>query len=660
MPDMNDEQHQDTSAGSSRRRRVEFNAEYSVDPSFGRIVEPHRDPAGHIDRFLRERCVMEAGTRTSARELYDAYCEWSQSRQEMPVSQFGLGKRLGDLGVDRMKSGSVRYYVGIFVSQEPSQEGRESGTRPNGARPNCTEATAEASQMGHELGRPQGHGDTDRDAFGTPSGPLGAPSSPSDLSEPSADLCNFQRDADGLEYWTTTNGISRDLYRLTDGWPRRVDGDLFTDDGTGTIRWLPTPASMFAWLKSRSGVKWLDGADADDRSFVTREELHCHLRATAQSYVTVEEAPHQPRVPGVYYACGDPPEMEESEAREVLDELMQWFRPATDADEAVLWAYVLTQFWGGPAGGRPLIVVTGADERHRQQTGKTAAAQLLGGIAAEVFKPRLPKRGQLGGDDLSKQLVSRVGRRRRVALIDNKTGTLDDEEMADLLTAAEIHGRGAFEGQSMRPNTITWVMTTNELAMSADLAGRSIAVRLRKPETYGDWQTRVARWIASRRDDIISAACALLRPQAHRVTIPEALHTRFPVWDTEVLATHPHAIDALRARLDYLAVADFEEDEVAIFESHAESQVDARDAVGVLEVTATQLAQWWCDAIGARTNVPNVARKLRAHIARGRLGWLEPPAAKRSTPSGASRQKWTINISALRHGDSSDQPPEGS
>jgi hypothetical protein len=98
---------------------------------------------------------------------------------------------------------------------------------------------------------------------------------------------------------------------------------------------------------------------------MTAEQFYENLCATAQDYDGVDVLPDYPPLPRINYA--HPPFR--AEAGGLLDQLLAKFSPATEADRSLILAMILTLFWGGPPGKRPVFPITGPSsdrfERHQ-------------------------------------------------------------------------------------------------------------------------------------------------------------------------------------------------------------------------------------------------------------------------------------------------------
>ena len=112
--------------------------------------------------FLSECCIFESRARVSAKDLYEAYCDWAEQAGERPLSQRWFGLRLGERGnCENYKGGrGYRWWRGVGLLEQSDdssvadadhvEQGNES---PSCAREN-TASHEDASCMrdSHDLG----------------------------------------------------------------------------------------------------------------------------------------------------------------------------------------------------------------------------------------------------------------------------------------------------------------------------------------------------------------------------------------------------------------------------------------------------------------------------------------------------------------------------
>src|SRR5262249_45394507 len=148
--------------------------------------------------------------------------------------------------------------------------------------------------------------------------------------------------------------IAGDLARLTAGWPRRVGKLLFDVTRAFKPPWLEGVEDLLAWIGSQLNwpVEWASGKDMP-----TKAELLAFLRQTVKEYQAVESLPHWPKLQGHLYVHPSP----EGGDGTTLGALLDRFRPATEADRSLMLAAILTAFWGGRPGSRPVFLIESHD-----------------------------------------------------------------------------------------------------------------------------------------------------------------------------------------------------------------------------------------------------------------------------------------------------------
>ena len=308
--------------------------------------------------------------------------------------------------------------------------------------------------------------------------------------------------------------LVNECQQITGGWPRRVNDQLFVDDGE--VRYLGTCPKLFAELGYSARVEW---SQAD--GMIAKREFFEALGQRVKSYRAIEHAPHHPRIPEHYYACGD---VESGDGR-CLAWLLQRLYPATEVDRYLIVLMLATVFWGGPAGQRPAFVVT-ADGRG---AGKTTLAAVAGELSQGVI--------DVGArEDVAKikeRLLTPEARDKRIVQIDNiKAHKFSSAEVEALITAPVISGRELYHGESQRPNTVLWVMTMNGVSLSKDVAQRSIIIRLRKPEYSERWHEETFSFIREHRREIVADLLAFLRADG----VSMRGFSRWGVWERAVMA----------------------------------------------------------------------------------------------------------------------------
>jgi hypothetical protein len=294
-----------------------------------------------------------------------------------------------------------------------------------------------------------------------------------------------------------------ELTNLTGGLPKRLGDRLFVPDGDRRPLFLESADALFAWMHA-VGIRtsWRQGP-----GLVTRLEFFHQLRQGAEQFWAVEFLPHEPRIPGVYYLAKSPRDGDGS----CLDELVDFFFPATAVDRDLIRAFVLTLFWGGRPGKRPMFVVVGPEnDGHRagRGTGKSSLVQIL----SDLVSGYLDISAKESIDEIKKRLLSAEAQGLRLCLMDNvKSLRFSCAEIEALITSPVISGRRLYGGETQRPNTFVFAVTINAAAFSKDLAERSIVIRLGRPTHDPRWESNVRRFIQENRAEIVADVLATLR-----------------------------------------------------------------------------------------------------------------------------------------------------
>lgn len=386
-----------------------------------------------------------------------------------------------------------------------------------------------------------------------------------------------------------------------DGWPKRAGSLLFvhdTDRVDRPVRWLEKPSQLWAFVGSKTGLPPVFHRDAGGH---TKEEVFHGLIERAEGFDAVETQPHFPPLAGHYYAC---PTLPDSNG-EALNQLLEFFNPATTTDHSLLLCLFSTLFWGGPGGSRPMFLITSDDGRG---AGKSTIPMMCGRLAGGTFHAHASEKIEM----VKTRMLSPEGMRRRVAVLDNvKTMNFSWGELEGLLTSEVISGKRNFHGEGCRPNTFTWILTINGASLSTDIAQRVVVVKVRKPVYRGDWFETVWEFIDKNRLQIIADIRSHLAGERN----PMKRVSRWGLWERSVLALchDPDSLlDEIRERQ---AVADVEAEESDDVEAFFRSKLEAlrydtdRECVFIPSPVA---AGWFKEVTGDRTaSVTTASRRLR-------------------------------------------------
>jgi hypothetical protein len=406
----------------------------------------------------------------------------------------------------------------------------------------------------------------------------------------------------------TMSQIMQNIRMRLDDWPRRVGTALFVPDGTTGISWLESTAALFGYMGMQTGtVKWFKGAGCH-----TKEEVYAEQRRTATRYDAVELLPHCPPLPGHYYACETPSPGE----GKTLRALVGRFNPATDIDAALLEAgFVTAVVWGGRGGTKPAITVTSDAGRG---TGKTTYAKMVGHLAGGIIELSTND----SAETIKQRLLSPEGLTKRVVLLDNvKSLRFSWAELEALITCPVISGKRMYVGEGTRPNTLTWFVTLNGVSLAADMAQRSIIVKLNKPAHSGEWEEETYRFIDANRQALIADCLGFFQREPAKLT----KFSRWGAWERDILARLPDPDETQKVILERQGQADVEQEEHDIIEEYFRRELTkleyqpAEDAVFIPSGVA---AEWYNLATKTRQGTIAAGRILSQAIDEGKLKYI--------------------------------------
>jgi hypothetical protein len=401
--------------------------------------------------------------------------------------------------------------------------------------------------------------------------------------------------------------IRHDLDVALDKWPRRVGSALFIDDPVHGIGWLGTPDALFGYLQTRRKVGWYGGPEA-----VSRQNLHAELTRTAIDYDAVEKLPHFPRMARHYYCCTQP----NAGTGDALRRLVARFTPSTTVDRDLITALIVTTFWGGRPGTRPAFVLTSDAGRG---AGKTTLAEMVGYVAGGLmaFEP---------GEDVDKmkqRLLSPEAVGKRVALVDNvKRTRFSWAELEALVTTPVVSGKRLYVGEAQRPNTLTWIVTLNGVALSTDLAQRSVIVKLDKATYCGDWKDETYRFIDSNRDALLADIAGFF--EGERWQLGRA--SRWGAWERDILSRLPEPGDAQALILERQSECDADGDDGAMIDEYVAEKLEELDYCSEtiqVRIPVRVVARWFNDATGEPMKTASVTRRLNQMSTEGQVKRLK-------------------------------------
>lgn len=337
------------------------------------------------------------------------------------------------------------------------------------------------------------------------------------------------------------------IRNATNNWPRAAAGELFVADSGGKVSFIEGSEGFFGWLGSSTNQV----PDFVSKSgFHSKAEAFKEFKRTAKQYRMVESLPHEPPIEGIYYANGEI----KSGKGEAIKELLSMFCPETEVDRQLILAAILSTFWGGRGGGRPVFAIT---SDHGRGVGKTTVPVLIGRLAGGVLD--FEKETEIA--KMKERLLSPDGLTKRVVLLDNlKSAKFSHAELEGLTTNSEISGKRLYVGEASRPNTLLWCITVNGPAFVEDMAQRCVFIKLGKPTHSGCWRDEAEAFIDSHREEIIADVLAILREK------PGSLerYSRWGDWERNVLSKLHQPAEIQRVILERQREYNADQDEAGL------------------------------------------------------------------------------------------------
>ena len=291
--------------------------------------------------------------------------------------------------------------------------------------------------------------------------------------------------------------ILDNLIKITGQSPVSIAGTIYITDKGSQPHQLTKPSQLIAWISQYAIVDWSKQSDG-----ISKEEFLEYLKQCCMKYDAIETTPHFPPLPSTYYWYPPLPDFNGDH----LNQLIDFFSPETPLDRELIKAFILTLFWGGDAGKRPVFVFEGPEKdsepsKNGRGCGKTTIVNCLSGLVGGSIN--------FSSNDsferIKTRLLSPKAMKIRIAFLDNlKTMRFSWAELEGLVSMPVISGHGMYEGEGRRPNSLVWVITTNGATLSKDMAQRCVIIRLKRPTHDATWQLTVEAFIRDHRWAIIS------------------------------------------------------------------------------------------------------------------------------------------------------------
>ena len=292
------------------------------------------------------------------------------------------------------------------------------------------------------------------------------------------------------------------IQQLLEGKVANINGELVVlPREQSPLQVIRTQADLFSYL----GNEYQDNPDwKKGPGFMSREELLSSIRERVQRFSAIEYIPHYPLLPGIYYLT---PELPLPNDR-VIDELLDFFTPATPEDRSLILALFMTVLWGGAPGQRAPFAITSKDGRG---VGKSTLAE----TAAKIIRQApIQASTKENAQKLITRLLSSGASQKRVVMFDNETSgssRISNGEIAALFTLETISGHKLFTAEASLQNNLVWVMTMNSPDFDSDFASRCVSISLKRPEYASSWKTRLNCFIEEKHPVIVSTLLSYLK-----------------------------------------------------------------------------------------------------------------------------------------------------
>ncbi|WP_298866441.1 hypothetical protein [uncultured Gimesia sp.] len=399
--------------------------------------------------------------------------------------------------------------------------------------------------------------------------------------------------------------------RVTSNSLNRTGSMLFahkqgTDDD---VHFITKSTELPAYASGISGnnSRFLKGV-----GYLTPTEIYHECCRTLTDYPAIEKLPHEPKIPGHYYACKFP----KPGKGEAMRLLLARFNPATDIDADLIQAAIATLFWGGKSGQRPAFLITSDDGRG---AGKTRLVSMLSHLAGGLIELSANEDIQV----LKQRLLSPEGMMLRMALLDNaKTLKFSWAEFEALITTDFISGKRMYVGEARRPNNLTYFITLNGASLSTDIAQRCCIIKLAKPIYSGDWEDDTRALIDEHREAIIGDALGFLQSHAE----PLERCSRWGAWERDIVARLSEPTEAQAVIRERQQVADVDKEESEIIEDHFKAKlIDCDYNVDTEKVflPSKVVNQWFSEATSEKFSAVKVSKMLKQKIQEGGINCIQ-------------------------------------
>ena len=438
------------------------------------------------------------------------------------------------------------------------------------------------------------------------------------------------------EMWEDLAPVFKD--KAGNQWPVNIRGQLLLWDEQANRPDFLKPDNQtlkfFSILYARQQtVFWEENRS---HGFMPRAEFVSGLVCTLKRHDGFSEYPHFPPLPGFYYKNQIAPG---SKKTGKLEELVNMFNPATPADKDKIRALFCNMFWGGPAGERPMFIVT-AKAIHGQASGKTtliqAASKLVEGSTEGYIKFNIES-GSLDGEKLKTRVLGANGQ--RIIFFDNvRSSILGSGYLEDTITSDTISGHRLHFGLDSIKNHFTVCATLNDSMFSKDIVTRAMVIQI-LPYTVKDsqraiWKDKLDTLLTKHKKDIITDIKLIIESEPKNLKDPN----RFPRWCRDVMSKCTDDLEIIiknnELAKEYNAETE-ESDKIhedilgEISRYRIQTMITNKGYMNLdwdefpklyIRISESMFLQWICKSLGFRASQTKLAKKKIAQL---NMPWLK-------------------------------------
>jgi hypothetical protein len=398
--------------------------------------------------------------------------------------------------------------------------------------------------------------------------------------------------------------LIEDLKAVGKGWPKRIEERLFVESEDHRPIYLDSSTQFFGWLDGIAKVYW-----AKSPGMIGQERFYEYVRKfILERFEAIDPYPHYPPMEGVYYMH---PAIRPRRTQTLLNAFIDFFKPETRIDRELIKAAILTLFWGGPPGTRPMFRIDGPEddppELGQRAIGKTKFVELLSELVGGLI--------DIDPDEdmasVRTRILSSEEGNKRVLRLDNvKALRLSWAAFEQFVTSRVISGHALFRGEGQRPNMFTVFITMNGGSFSKDLVTRVIPIRLARPIPDGKWEDNVRAFIRDNRWGLVAEILGALADEPGSIT-PKS---RWDKWELDVLSKVAFYDQCQKVIADRVALLDDDDDQAIELEEFFREKVRGaghNPESQIIKIPTRKVAEWYSE-YDRKAHSPSIASRLLA------------------------------------------------